>query len=224
MARRRRRRELFPPDRRLQARMVVASVTTPLLVIAAFVAIIAVLPLRFGGPLAAAAVLGLFGVVAAWRAGERGRLLFAHDAPQLHAAVERLCLMADLPRPRIFIDDERQPNSWLVAPPRRVPSLHVTQGLLDMLTPAELEAVVAHELAHLANRDALVMTVVGGPSAALLEGGRAVSGLYWGGLFVGGWIARAIGELGGLGTSALSRYHELSADAGAAALTGRPAA
>jgi heat shock protein HtpX len=204
--------------------MVVAAVVTPLLVLAALVAVMLVLPLRLAGPVAAAGVLGLIGAVSAWRAGERrGHVLGPSEYPELQAAVERLCVMADLARPELVLEPESQPNSWMVAPPRRTPRLHVTRGLLDVLTGPELEAVAAHELAHLANRDALVMTIVSGPSAALLEGSRAVSGLYWGGLFIGGWIARGLGELGGLGTSALSRYRELSADAGAAALTGRPA-
>jgi heat shock protein HtpX len=221
----RRRRELFPPDRRLQARMAVAAVATPLLVLAALAAVLMVLPFRLGGPVGGALVLGVIGAITTWRAGElRGHVLGPSEHPELQAAVARLCLMGDLPRPEIVLEPERQPNSWMVAPPRRTPRLHVTRGLLEVLSGPELEAVVAHELAHLANRDALVMTVVGGPSSALLEGSRAVSGVYWGGVFVGGWIARALGELGGLGTSALSRYRELSADAGAAALTGHPAA
>jgi len=146
------------------------------------------------------------------------------EAPELHAMLERLCIVGDLPRPQLLIEDERQPNSWIVAPPRKPARLYVTRGLLDTLNGPELEAVIAHELAHLANRDALVMTVVGGPGAVLTQGGRAVSRFYWNLAFIGGWIARIVGEVGSVGTSALSRYRELSADAGAAALTGHPAA
>src|SRR4051812_47563139 len=221
----RRRRELFPPDRRLQARMAVAALLTPPLVLTALAGVLMVLPFRLAVAVGGALALGVIGAVNTWRAGERcGHVLGPSEHLELQAAVGRLCVMADLPRPEIVLEPESQPNSWMVAPPRRTPRLHVTRGLLQALSGPELEAVVAHELAHLANRDALVMTVVGGPSSALLEGSRAVSGVYWGGVFIGGWIARGLGELGGLGTSALSRYRELSADAGAAALTGRPAA
>jgi heat shock protein HtpX len=103
--------------------------------------------------------------------------------------------------------------------------LHLTQGLLDCLEPAELEAVIAHELAHVAQRDAAVMTVVGGPGAVLLAGGMKLArvGGFWA-LQLGGLVAIAIGWLGSLGTRILSRHREFAADAGAAALTGNPAA
>ena len=103
--------------------------------------------------------------------------------------------------------------------------LHLTDGLLRRLDPHELEAVVAHELAHVAHRDATVMTIVGGPGAVLLGGGMrllrasAASGCSLGGLSaIGDRLARE------LGTRALSRYREFAADAGAAVMTGRPAA
>ena len=84
--------------------------------------------------------------------------------------------------------------------------------------------MIAHELAHVVNRDAAVMTVVGGPGEALLAGGVRVAGQGWYPLMFGGALAAAIGWLGTLGTRALSRYREFAADAGAVALTGNPAA
>ncbi len=71
------------------------------------------------------------------------------------------------------------PNSWIEGTTRGGFRLHLTQGLLDLLEPRELEAVIAHELAHVANRDAAVMTVVGGPGEALLSGGVRVAGQGW---------------------------------------------
>jgi heat shock protein HtpX len=131
--------------------------------------------------------------------------------------------VADLPRPEIVLEDERQPNSWIVDPPGRPARLHVTRGLLHLLEPRELEAVVAHELSHVAHRDATVMTVVGLPGALLRDGSRGDTG-YWWPVMVSRGIGWAIGALAGLGSNALSRYRELTADAGAAALTGRPSA
>jgi heat shock protein HtpX len=157
------------------------------------------------------------------RAGADVRLLDGHEEPELQAIVDRLCVAADLPRPQIAVDAERQPNSWIVDAPGRRPRLHVTRGLLDLLEPVELEAVVAHELSHVANRDATVMTVVGLPGAVLLEGGRRNLG-WWGPVAVGRAVSFAVGFVGSVGSTALSRYRELTADAGAVALTGRPSA
>jgi hypothetical protein len=97
------------------------------------------------------------------------------------------------------------------------------QPEFDLLEPGELEAVVAHELSHVAHRDATVMTVVGGPGAVLLEGGRTNLG-WWGPLVAARLFSFAIGLLASIGSHTLSRYRELTADAGAAALTGRPSA
>lgn len=170
----------------------------------------------------------LIGVAAAgWERMERhsaGQELAPADAPALHGVVERLCVAADLPKPRIVREPERQPNSWVVGLGRGRARLHVTQGLLDRLSDAEIEAVVAHELAHIAHRDATVMTVVGGPASAMIAGGaRLASEGSWF-LMFGSVVAVAIGWLGSLGTRALSRYREFAADAGAAALTGSPSA
>ena len=143
----------------------------------------------------------------------------------MHAIVDRLCVLADVPKPEIVIEPEAQPNSWLVGLSRQRARLHVTRGLLDLLTPTELEAVVGHELAHLVNHDAAVMTAVGGPGAVLLAGGNRMlrGGGFW---FVGlgGVVATGVGRVSLLGTQVLSRDRELAADAGSAALTGRPAA
>jgi heat shock protein HtpX len=220
----RRRRELFPPDRGLQARMVLAAVGTPVAVVGCMVALVAVAPLRVLFGIAAALAIGV-GVAVSERARRPApALLEPADAPALHAIVDRLCVAADLPKPQIVLERERQPNSWLVGLSRERSRLHVTRGLLEILSPAELEAVVAHELAHAVHRDAAVMTAVGGPGAVLLLGGRRMTsgGMWW--ITIGGCVALAIGALSRLGTQALSRHRELAADATAASLTGRPAA
>lgn len=217
----RRTRELIPADRGLQARMVTAAVMTPLVVLVAVAAVVLFLPTKFVILLGIAAVIGIVMAVQTRNRTERSRPLRENEAPELHGAVDRLCALGDVPKPDLVLDDERQPNSWIMAPVGKRPQLHVTRGLLELLSSDELEAVVAHELAHVANRDAMVMTVVGSPGSVLQEGGRRVTRFGWWGL--GGLVALAIGWVAQLGTNALSRYRELAADAGAVALTGRPA-
>jgi heat shock protein HtpX len=165
------------------------------------------------------------GVSMAVRDRERTRAAVGGGAvhPELEATVARLCLAADLPKPEVVVSPERQPNSWVVWTARGRYRLHVTEGLLDALEPHELEAVVSHELAHVAHRDAAVMTVVGGPGAILLSGGLRMS-RGWLPMMAGGLAAAGIGWLGSLGGRILSRYREFAADAGAVALTGNPAA
>ena len=102
-------------------------------------------------------------------------------SPRCTRSSERLCLLADLPKPELIVEPEKLPNSWVVGTRAGGYRLHLTRGLLDRLESHEVEAVIGHELAHIANRDAAVMTVVGGPGAALLGGGRTV--------FSGGWFA-----------------------------------
>jgi len=203
--------------------MVLTAVLTPALVVALLAVCVLVLPPKLLGGLALATALGVAAVVRERRKTSAAPLLGPHEQPELQAIVERLCLVADLPRPEIALDDERQPNSWIVDAPGRPPRLHVTRGLLGLLEPAELEAVVAHELSHVAHRDATVMTVVGLPGAALREGGVSNAGWWWP-LMAGRLLGLVIGTLAGVGSNALSRYRELTADAGAAALTGRPSA
>jgi heat shock protein HtpX len=219
-----RRRELFPADRGLQARMVLAAVLTPLLVLVVVAAVVDLAPQRVAVVLGLVAAGGVGLAVKAHLEAARPRPVPVAEAPELHAVVERLCTAADLPKPVLVRDAERQPNSWVIAAPRRPAELHVTAGLLEALTPAELEGVIAHELAHLAHHDAAVMTVVGGPGAVLLEAGGPLLTRGFNLWFTPGVVvAVAIGWVAQLGTNALSRYRELAADAGAAALTGHPA-
>lgn len=217
-----RRPDLFPADRALQARMVLTAVLTPLVVLAALVAAVALLPFKILGGLTLAVVIGTAVAIRERREAPRGTALAAGEAPELHAMVDRLCVVADLPRPQIILERRREANSWIVDAPGRTPRLHITRSLVDLLEPDELQAVLAHELSHVANRDAAVMTVVGMPGAVLLEGSSRAPG--WWPLQLGALIAAAIGVLARVGTNTLSRYREFSADAGACALTGRPSA
>lgn len=202
--------------------MVLVSALTPLTVIALLVACVVLLPLKV--------VIGLTLVAGiAWAAlgsdgDEDEHVLADGEEPELQGIVTRLCVAADLPRPEVVVHDERQPNSWIVDPLTRGPRLHVTRGLLGLLEPVELEAVVAHELCHVAHRDATVMTVVGRPVTVLQYGATHGNGWWWGPIGAGKLAGGVIGFVAGFGSAALSRYRELTADAGAAQLTGRPAA
>lgn len=164
------------------------------------------------------------------------------QAPELHALVDRLCAMADMAKPRVAIADTDVPNAFATGHSDKSAVVCVTTGLLRRLDGAELEAVLAHELSHVAHRDVMVMTIAGflGIVAGFLTqfGLRfaAYSGMVGGGrsgnsgpapavvalLVVA--VSALVWALSFLLTRALSRYRELSADRAAAYLTGRPSA
>ena len=176
------RRDLFPADTGLVVRMVAVGLMTP----AAWSSpgwplVVALLPWKVVGDRVrrARASAPASACTSASRSPRAARRLSPADAPELHAIVERLCIVADLPKPAIVLDRSAMPNSWIEGTTRGGFRLHLTQGLLDLLEPSELEAVIAHELAHVANRDAAVMTLVGGPGEALLAGGVRVAGQGW---------------------------------------------
>ncbi|MFL5955952.1 MAG: M48 family metalloprotease, partial [Solirubrobacterales bacterium] len=81
------------------------------------------------------------------------------QAPELHAMVERLCVQADLPKPKVAVAESRQPNAFALGRSPKNATVAVTTGILSLLSPAELEGVLAHELTHVANRDVMVMTI-----------------------------------------------------------------
>jgi heat shock protein HtpX len=220
------RRDLFGTDLGLLLRMALVAVLTPLLVLAAFAAaMIAIDSFLVRAVMVFALFAGMsIAVNERAEAATRGRWLSPDAAPELHAVVERLCVLADLAKPKIVLHADRMPNSWIEGTTRGGFRLHLTQGLLDALEPSEREAVIAHELAHVANRDAAVMTVVGGPAEALLTGGVRAARAGWGPVMMGGFLAAVIGWMGSAGTRTLSRYREFAADAGAVAMTGNPAA
>jgi heat shock protein HtpX len=153
------------------------------------------------------------------------------EAPGLHAVVERLCVQADLPKPKIAIADTQVPNAFATGRSRRASTVCVTTGLLHLLEPHELEGVVAHELAHVQNRDVLIMTVASffASIAALvlqfapfLGGGRdRDSGPTFIVVFL---VSVAVYLLSFVLMLALSRHREFVADRGAAMITGRPSA
>ena len=201
----------------LTVRMVLVALLTPLITVGLVIAVIVWLPHSLLLGVIIAITLGVsieIGRHTVRRPPPEPALTEAED-PELFGLVDRLCALADIERPEMIVPDRSEPNSWVVHFPGRRPRLYLTSGLRELLSPDELRAVVAHELSHIANRDAVVMTVVGTPGL-VLSTGRA------GG--IGGLLLALIGLLSQVGVRSLSRYRELAADAGSAAITGRPSA
>jgi heat shock protein HtpX len=154
------------------------------------------------------------------------------EAPGLHALVERLCVQADLPKPKIAIADTHIPNAFATGRSRKASTVCATTGLLQLLEPNELEGVIAHELAHVQHRDVLVMTIASFFAsiaamviqfAPFLGGGRdRDSGQP--AFIVVMLVSVAVYLLSFVLMLALSRHREFAADRGAAVLTGRPSA
>jgi heat shock protein HtpX len=155
------------------------------------------------------------------------------EAPQLHALIERLCVQADLPKPRVAIAQTAMPNAFAVGRSPRSATVCVTTGLLDLLEPGELEAVLGHELTHVANRDVMVMTLAS--FFAAIASFIVQMGFWFGGAFddrddngpgalVVILVAAGVYALSFVLLRALSRYREFAADRGSAVITGRPSA
>jgi len=159
------------------------------------------------------------------------------QAPELHGMIDRLCAMADMPKPRVGISYTDMPNAFATGRSPHRAAVCVTTGILDRLTAEELEGVLAHELSHVAHRDVLVMTLA---SSAGIVAGMATRGAQYGAIFGRGNNnnngAGAVGFLLALVVSLvvyaisffltrlLSRYRELSADRAGAYLTQKPSA
>jgi heat shock protein HtpX len=154
------------------------------------------------------------------------------EAPQLHALIERLCVQADLPKPRIYVMNTSMPNAFAMGRSRKAAAVCATTGILELLSPSELEGVMAHELTHIINRDVMVMTLAS--FFASLASMIVQFGFFFGG---GGddddsgpsfavilLVSLAVYVISFLLIQALSRYREFAADRGAAVITGRPSA
>jgi heat shock protein HtpX len=166
-------------------------------------------------------------------AAMRAREVTPDQAPELHGMIDRLCALADMPKPRVAIADTDLPNAFATGRTPQHSVVCVTTGIMRRLDGEELEGVLSHELSHVAHRDVAVMTV-----ASVLG---VIAGLItrWGLFFGGGrnrdnnsgvaflliWVAGlVVWALSFLLTRALSRYRELCADRSGAYLTGNPSA
>src|SRR6201994_3061688 len=157
-------------------------------------------------------------------------------AHKLHAIIERLCIQANVPKPRIAIAQTAMPNAFAIGRTPKSATVCATTGIMDLLDDAELEAVLGHEITHVINRDVVVMTV------ASFFASIAAFITQWGFFFGGGFggnnrdnnnnngfifvilISAAVYVISFLLLQALSRYREFAADRGSAILTGRPSA
>ncbi|WP_262496082.1 zinc metalloprotease HtpX [Nonomuraea sp. SYSU D8015] len=164
-----------------------------------------------------------------------GREVSPQEAPELHGLIDRLCALADMPKPRVAIAESDVPNAFATGRNQKKAVVCVTTGILRRLEPQELEGVLAHELSHVAHRDVAVMTIASflGIVAGLMTrvalytgiGGRRGGGQ--GGVPVGAIIllvSALVYAVSFLLTRALSRYRELAADRAGALLTQRPSA
>ena len=169
------------------------------------------------------------------------RIVTAQQAPQLHGVVDRICALANMPKPAVAIAPARMPNAFATGRSSKASVICVTTGLLDTLgdNPTELEAVLAHEMSHVAHRDVAVMTVA---SFLGILAGLLIRFSYYGEIFGGGrrgnnnndptaliflatmLVSAIVYAISFLLIRMLSRYRELSADRSAALLTGQPSA
>jgi heat shock protein HtpX len=160
------------------------------------------------------------------------KVVTPEQAPGFHAMIERLCIQADLPKPKVAIADTTMPNAFAIGRSQKSATVCATTGLMNALEPHELEAVMAHELTHVKNRDVLIMTVASffASLAALI----VQFGFFFGGGGDGdddnpSWaivllVSFVVYILSFFLILALSRYREFVADRGAALITGRPSA
>jgi heat shock protein HtpX len=156
------------------------------------------------------------------------------EYPDLHATIERLCVQANLPKPRVAVAQTAMPNAFAVGRSPKKATVCATTGILELLQPAELEAVLGHELTHVQNRDVMVMTIAS--FFASIASFIVQIGFWFGGAFdddrEGGAISffvvvvvsAVVYVVSWLLLQALSRYREFAADRGSAIITGRPSA
>jgi heat shock protein HtpX len=157
--------------------------------------------------------------------------------PELHGIVERLCVQADLPKPRVCVMESSMPNAFAMGRSKKSTTVCATRGILELLSPAELEGVMAHELTHVINRDVMVMTLAS--FFATLASLILQFSFFFGGGMGGGYgrdrdeeeaiiyvvvVSAIVYAISFLLLRALSRYREFAADRGGAVLTGRPSA
>src|SRR5205823_7507430 len=232
-------RKNFGRDRGLSLRMIFTSALLGLLYVVFAVVLFSVFNFSLIAMLVIVIGIAVFQYFSSAKialAASGAKVVSAEEAPELHAMVERLCAMANLPKPQIAVVDSDVPNAFATGRNPKHAAVAVTAGLWRRLEPHEIEAVLAHELSHVANRDVLVMTVAS--FFAMLAAMLTRFGLYagmWGG---GGnrdnnnnsvpvWlIVFAVSILtyviSWVLIRTISRYREYAADRGSALITGAP--
>src|SRR5215216_625943 len=229
-----RQRAVFPRDPGLQARMLLTLFLLGLL----YVVFIAVLLQAGAGLITVVLVMGglslaqlLFSDKLALSA-MGAKVVSPQEAPGLHAMIERLCIQADLPKPRIAVADTDLPNAFATGRSQKSATVCATTGIMRALSPSELEGVMAHELAHVKHRDVLIMTIASffaSLAAIIMQFGFFFGGAQGGdddnpSFIVILLVSFVVYVVSFFLMMALSRYREFAADRGAAIVTGRPSA
>jgi heat shock protein HtpX len=225
----------FQPDRELSARMVFVMFLLGLLYVGAIAALIA-----YGFNAVFVLLIAVGALAAQWYfsdkvalAAMRAREVSPTEAPDLHAVIDRLCALANMPKPRVAIADMDAPNAFATGRSQKHSVIVVTTGIMRRLDRAELEGVLAHELSHIAHRDVAVMTVAS--FLGILAGFIARASLYSGigrsrdqraqaTVLVVIVVSIVVYAISFLLLRALSRYREFAADRAGAQLTGQPSA
>lgn len=156
------------------------------------------------------------------------------EAPELHALIERLCVQADIPKPRVAVVASPMPNAFAMGRSPKHATVCATTGIMDLLSPAELEGVMAHEITHIVNRDVAMMTLASffaSVASMIVQFGFFFGGGYGGdddddnsSVMVIILVSAVVWVVSFFLMQALSRYREFAADRGAAVITGRPSA
>jgi heat shock protein HtpX len=223
---------VFPRDTGLQARILLTLFLLGLL----YVVFIAVLLTAGAGLVTVVVVMGGLSLAQLFFSDKLAlsamgaKVVTPQEAPGLHAMIEKLCIQADLPKPRIAVADTDIPNAFATGRSQKSATVCATTGIMRALSPSELEGVMAHELAHVKHRDVLIMTI------ASFFASLAAIILQFGFFFGGGGddenpsfivvllVSFVVYVLSFFLMMSLSRYREFAADRGAAIVTGRPSA
>ena len=236
-------RKNFGRDRGLSLRMIFTSALLGLLYVVFAVVLFSVFNFSLIAMLVIVIGIAVFQYFSSAKialAASGAKVVSAEEAPELHAMVERLCAMANLPKPQIAVVDSDVPNAFATGRNPKHAAVAVTAGLWRRLEPHEIEAVLAHELSHVANRDVLVMTVASffAMLAAMLTRFGLYAGMFGG--FGGGgnrsngnnnqvpvWlivflVSVVVYAISWVLIRTISRYREYAADRGSAIITGAP--
>ncbi|MGI8428397.1 MAG: zinc metalloprotease HtpX, partial [Solirubrobacteraceae bacterium] len=226
----------FGRDRGLQARMLLTLFLLGLI----YAVLIGVLFAAGAGAVVIAVVAGALFLIQFFTSDKialfsmGAREVSPREAPELHAIIERLCIQANLPKPRVALAQTEMPNAFAIGRSPATATVCATTGIIALLSAAELEGVLAHELTHVQNRDVMVMTIASffaSIASFIVQMGFWFGGIFGGddneegpGAFVVILVSAVVYMISFVLLQALSRYREFAADRGSAIITGRPSA